>query len=138
MFADLRETLETLFNEATKDSKYPSADSYVIDKPAYREAAMRPGGWANANLRTQFLKILRQAAKDSYLLVTDSHFQAAVKPNSCATGVLLVEKTADSCATGVLQTAETGGNDSQENNENTGENEKSHVSMALSSGGGGN
>ncbi len=77
-------------------------------------------------------------AKDSYLLVTDSHFQAAVKPNSCATGVLLVEKTADSCATGVLQTAETGGNDSQETNENTGRNEKSQVSLALSSGGGGN
>ena len=40
---------------------YPPAESYVIDKPTYRAAAMQPGGWANANLRTQFLKILRRA-----------------------------------------------------------------------------
>lgn len=61
LFPDLREILETLFDEATKDGKYPPSDSFVIDKPAYRDAAMRPGGWANANLRTQLLKILRRA-----------------------------------------------------------------------------
>ncbi len=177
LFPELREILETLFDEATIDGKYPSADSYVIDKPAYREAAKRPGGWANANLRTQFLKILRRAgvspwarlfhsmrasrqteleaqfplhvvcswlgnsesvAKDSYLLVTDSHFQSAIKPNPCATGVLSDEKKGDSCAPGVLQTSATNGNPFQKTVENTGENEKSQVSLAFSSGGGGN
>jgi len=34
----------------------PKDAEYVIDKPEYRAAAMRPGGWANANLRTQLLK----------------------------------------------------------------------------------
>lgn len=36
-------------------------DEYVIDKPAYREAANTEKGWANANLRTQFLKKLAKA-----------------------------------------------------------------------------
>ena len=177
LFPELRTILEDLFEAYTIDGKYPPPESYVIDKPEYRAAAMRPGGWANANLRTQFLKILRRAgvspwarlfhsmrasrqteleaqfplhvvcswlgnsesvAKDSYLLVTDSHFQAAVNPKPCATGVLLDEKTADSCATGVLQTSATVGNDSSKTLENTGGNGKSQVSLALSDGGGGN
>ncbi len=61
LFPELRAILETAFEEATVDGRYPSAESYVVDKPGYRDAAMRPGGWANANLRTQFLKILRRA-----------------------------------------------------------------------------
>ena len=181
LFPELRTILEALFEEATIDGKYPSPESFVIDKPAYREAAMRPGGWANANLRTQFLKILRRAgvapwarlfhsmrasrqteleaqfplhvvcswlgnsesvARDSYLLVTDSHFQAAVRPNPCAPGVLLdetpEEKPGNPCATGVLQDAARNGTQQKETNENTGRNEKSQVSLALFSGGGGN
>lgn len=117
LFPELWTILETPFNEATIDRKYPSPDSYVIDKPASREAAMRPGGWANANLRTPFLKTHRRAsvppwsrlfqnmrasrqteieyhfplhvvcswsgnselvAMDSYLLLTDNHFQTAI------------------------------------------------------------
>ena len=34
---------------------------FVVAKQAYRDAAMRPGGWANANLRTQFEKRLAKA-----------------------------------------------------------------------------
>lgn len=181
LFPELRGILETLFEEATIEGKYPSPESYVIDKPAYREAAMRPGGWANANLRTQFLKILRRAgvapwarlfhsmrasrqteleaqfplhvvcawlgnsesvAKDSYLLVTDSHFQTAIKPNPCASGVLLnaesTENPGNPCAPGVLQNSATTGNPFRETNENTGKNEESQVSLASFDGGGGN
>ena len=65
MFPELRIILETLFQESTIEGKYPSPESFVIDKPEYRAAAMRPGGWANANLRTQFLKILRRAGVDA-------------------------------------------------------------------------
>ena len=61
LFPELRTILEELFEAYTIDGKYPPPESYVIDKPEYRAAAMRPGGWANANLRTQFLKILRRA-----------------------------------------------------------------------------
>ena len=61
LFPELRTILETLFQESTIDGKYPSPESFVIDKPEYRSAAMRPGGWANANLRTQLLKIMRRA-----------------------------------------------------------------------------
>ena len=61
LFPELRAILEELFAVATVDGKYPSSDSYVINKQSYRDAAMRPGGWANANLRTQFLKIMRRA-----------------------------------------------------------------------------
>jgi integrase len=61
IFAELRWWLEAAWNAASDGTKYPSPESYVIDKPAYRAAAMREGGWANANLRTQFLKILKRA-----------------------------------------------------------------------------
>ncbi len=39
----------------------PIGAEYVVAKQAYRDAAMRPGGWANANLRTQFEKRLAKA-----------------------------------------------------------------------------
>jgi integrase len=61
LFPELRSILEELFEASTKEGKYPSPESYVIDKPAYRKAANTDRGWANANLRTQFLKILRRA-----------------------------------------------------------------------------
>ncbi len=61
IFGELRPYLEAAFEAACKGGSYPSPDSYVVDKQAYRDAAMRPGGWANANLRTQFLKILKRA-----------------------------------------------------------------------------
>jgi hypothetical protein len=34
---------------------------YVVHKQAYRDAAMKEGGWANSNLRTQLTKILKRA-----------------------------------------------------------------------------
>jgi len=42
------------------------------------------------------------------------------------------------CSAGMLQVAARSGKKRLENNENTGKNEKSQVSLALSSGGGGN
>ena len=75
-------------------------------------------------------------AKDSYLLVTDNHFQAAIDPEIRST-----KTTLSGSETGIRgtkttpQTVETGGNDSQENPGFPGENEKSQVSLALSSGG---
>lgn len=62
LFPELRVILEALFNEATKPGPiYPPADSFVIDKPGYRSAALREGGWANSNLRTHLLRLLRRA-----------------------------------------------------------------------------
>jgi integrase len=61
IFPELRPCLERLFELATVDGRYPSAGDFVVDKPAYRAAAMRSGGWANSNLRTQFEKILARA-----------------------------------------------------------------------------
>jgi integrase len=55
LFPELKVILEDL-REIT-----PADAEYVIDKPEYRAAAMRPGGWANANLRTQLLKKLKKA-----------------------------------------------------------------------------
>jgi integrase len=61
LFPELRKSLEALSNETTEQlGHYPTSDSFVIDKPAYRASA-NENGWANANLRTQFLKILRRA-----------------------------------------------------------------------------
>lgn len=61
LFPELRTILESAWDAATDGTAYPPPDSFVVDKPGYRAAAMRPGGWANANLRTQFLKILTRA-----------------------------------------------------------------------------
>lgn len=55
LFPELRQILDKAFAVAADGAEY------VVDKPSYRAAAMRPGGWANANLRTQFLKILQRA-----------------------------------------------------------------------------
>ena len=66
IFAELRPHLEAAFKAATVDAKYPSPESYVVSKQAYRDAAMRPGGWANANLRTQLLKILKRAGVEPW------------------------------------------------------------------------
>jgi len=78
-------------------------------------------------------------ARDSYLLVTDSHFQAATTPIRGTPALLLdetpEEKPGNPCATGVLQEAARNGTQEKETNENTGENEKSQVSLAVSSGG---
>ena len=81
-------------------------------------------------------------ARDSYLLVTDSHFQAATTPNRGPPALRLdetpEEKPGNPCTTGVLQTSARNGTQEKETNENTGENEKSQVSLASFSGGGGN
>jgi integrase len=61
LFPELRTIMERAFNEASERGTYPSPDSFVVNKPAYREAAMTERGWANSNLRTQFLKIVRRA-----------------------------------------------------------------------------
>ncbi len=55
LFPELRQILDKAFAVAADGAEY------VVDKPGYRAAAMRPGGWANVNLRTQFLKILKRA-----------------------------------------------------------------------------
>ena len=78
-------------------------------------------------------------ARDSYLLVTDSHFLAATTPIR-GTPALRLDETSDekpdnACATGVLQAAARNGTLEKETNENTGENEKSQVSLASFSGG---
>lgn len=41
--------------------KLPKVDEYVIDKPAYRKSANTARGWANANLRTHLLDLLKKA-----------------------------------------------------------------------------
>lgn len=61
LFPKLREVLEKAFSEATNGTNYPSPESYVVAKQAYRDAAKRETGWGNANLRTQFLKVLTRA-----------------------------------------------------------------------------
>jgi len=61
LFPELRPILEAAWNEATDGTSYPSPDSYVVNKPAYRAAAMTEAGWGNSNLRTQFLKVLKLA-----------------------------------------------------------------------------
>ena len=60
LFPELRKVLETTKAMATGD------DDYVVDKPIYRAAANTGEGWKNANLRTQFLKIIGQAKVSSW------------------------------------------------------------------------
>jgi len=55
IFPELRSILDEAWDAA------PEGAEFVVNKPAYRAAAMREGGWANANLRTQFQKILGRA-----------------------------------------------------------------------------
>jgi len=55
LFPELRDILNQAWANA------PDGAVYVVDKPAYREAANGPDGWRNANLRTQFHKTLKRA-----------------------------------------------------------------------------
>jgi integrase len=58
IFPELRPYLDrawVAWQESDRES------DFVIDKPAYREAANTGEGWKNANLRTQFIKKLRKA-----------------------------------------------------------------------------
>jgi integrase len=55
IFAELRPFLEEAWDLAAEGAEY------VVDMPAYRQAANTGTGWKNANLRTQFLKKLRAA-----------------------------------------------------------------------------
>jgi integrase len=55
LFAELRSILNESWELA------PDGSDYVINKPAYRIGAMLNTGWGNANLRTQFLRILKRA-----------------------------------------------------------------------------
>lgn len=66
IFVELRPYLEAAFKAASAAGQYPSPESYVVDKQAYRDAAMTENGWANANLRTQFAKILKRAGVDPW------------------------------------------------------------------------
>jgi integrase len=111
LFPELRAILAEAFDLA------PEGAVYVVDEK-YRQAAMGPAGWMNANLRTTLLKIIRRAglqpwprlfhnlrasretelvetypvqvvtswlgntprvAMRHYLMVTNEHFEAAVK-----------------------------------------------------------
>ena len=56
LFPEVREALQNLRR----------LDEYVIDKPAYRKSADTVKGWANANLRTHFLKRLKEANVDPW------------------------------------------------------------------------
>lgn len=60
LFPELREILEIAFEV------YGSTSQYVVDADVYRTRAMRKTGWANANLRTQALKILEKAGVDPW------------------------------------------------------------------------
>jgi integrase len=51
LFPELRLYLESL----------PSVTEYVIDSPRYRAAADTAKGWANANLRTHLVRVLKEA-----------------------------------------------------------------------------
>ena len=53
----MRELLDAKELNDAKDN--PS--EFVVDADAYRAAANTPSGWKNANLRTQFLKLLAKA-----------------------------------------------------------------------------
>ncbi len=55
MFPELRGELEAAWDRASEGAVY------VVDADHYRAAAQGPDGWRNANLRTQFERILKQA-----------------------------------------------------------------------------
>lgn len=55
LFPEIRDVLERVWEAA------PEGAEFVVDKPAYREAAMTAAGWANSNLRTQLLKRVEAA-----------------------------------------------------------------------------
>ena len=55
IFPELMPYLQAAWDRAEEGAEF------VVDKPAYREAANTGDGWKNANLRTQFLKKLAKA-----------------------------------------------------------------------------
>ena len=59
LFPELRPILEKALALA------PECTEYVVDEK-YRKAAQGPGGWANANLRTTFQKIVRRAGLEPW------------------------------------------------------------------------
>ena len=64
LFPDLRSVLET--TKLVAVTVVTNIDGYVVDKPAYRQAADTGEGWKNSNLRTQYLKILGRAKVESW------------------------------------------------------------------------
>src|SRR5205807_7771184 len=54
IFAELRPYLEEAFELATDGAEY-------VVPGDYRLSVLKPGGWVNTNLRTQFLKIIGRA-----------------------------------------------------------------------------
>jgi len=59
LFPELRPILSEAFDLA------PDGAVYVVDEK-FRKAAIGPGGWANANLRTTFEKIVRRAGIETW------------------------------------------------------------------------
>lgn len=55
LFAELRTVLEEAFEV------FGGTSEFVVDADEYRKAAQTATGWKNANLRTQFLKLLAKA-----------------------------------------------------------------------------
>ena len=55
LFPELRKQLDEAWEV------YGETSEYVVDASSYRAAAMKPTGWQNANLRTQFLKLIEKA-----------------------------------------------------------------------------
>ena len=58
IFAELRPYLDEAFELAVEGAVYVAGG---MQGDGYREAAKRPGGWENTNLRTQFLMLIRRA-----------------------------------------------------------------------------
>lgn len=62
LFPELAEHLDKSYELAPEGGP---GSIYVVDE-RFRDAAMGPGGWANANLRTTFQKIVRRAGLDAW------------------------------------------------------------------------
>jgi len=60
LFPELRKILEDAFEI------YGGQSEYVVDMPAYRAAAQGKDGWQNANLRTQFLKLIAKTGLEPW------------------------------------------------------------------------
>ncbi len=60
LFPEVRKVLSEAFEI------YGGESEYVVDMAAYRVAAQGPNGWQNANLRTQFLKLIAKAGLEPW------------------------------------------------------------------------
>jgi len=60
MFPEIEPVLQEAWDVA------PEGAVYVVDAPQYRAAAQGPNGWQNANLRTQFLRLLKRAGVEPW------------------------------------------------------------------------